>query len=401
MSRTPGIILFVFVLSFVGLCHGEIVRVTAKVTTLSDAETKETRSAGIQGKRFMVYGAAKGWYLIEATISGERKLVWIPATDVEIDWGRTKEGRVAGVPNTNTLKLEGGQWVQLAGIEVTRADTELTRQTLAWLKGLLEGKQVTLEFDEEFAKSNHGYTLAYVYVDGLFVNRALVEHGLAAPLTAYKTGGGRYASVFKRLEDAAKASGAGVWAVRKATETAPTTAEETPEQEEWTEPEQARTLSPAERMQWARNLVTEARVSGARKKTTRSEVADGEDTDNPGRVSELVWTKTLSVTVKNGWGAPLEGLSVRYELFGKSGATSDTVTVYKSGTFERFSLRPNESRTFTSEPVIFQGTESSSTGWVGSKFYGYRITYLLKGTTVKVDASPSSLAGFHVGQDVE
>ena len=401
MSRTAGIIAFVLALLLAAAGRGEIVRVRAEHTRLYDGETKETKSVSVQGKRFMVYGAAKGWYLIEATIKGEKKLVWIPMADVEVDWGQVKQARVVGVPNTSTLELEGDQWVRFAGIEVTHADSPLTRQTLAWLKGQLEGKEVTLEFDPEFTKDSHGYTLAYVYVGGLFVNRTLVEYGLAAPLTSYKTGEGRYASVFIHFEKSAKGKGLGVWAGEKPAETpVMPTEQEQPSQDTGSGPGQVQVLSSAERMQWARNLVTEIKVFGTRDKTSRIE----RDADNPAMtiyVDELVWTKTLTITVKNGWGHDLGGLSITYEFFGKSGATSDTVTLVKTGAVEAFDLKPSETRVLTSEPVEFKGTDSSDKGWVGLKFYGYRVTYSYKGATVKVDALPTSLVTFRTGQGAQ
>ena len=43
--------------------------------------------------------------------------------------------------------------------------------------------------------------------------------------------------------------------------------------------------------------------------------------------------------------------------------------------------------------------DSSEKGWVGLKFYGYRVTYTYNGAAVKVDALPTSLVTFKTGQD--
>lgn len=272
MTRLPYI---VFVLVFLvavaaTTASGEIVKVTGDKAHIYNPETKQVKAYDAKGKRFMVYGWQSDWYLVEAKLKHEKKLVWLSMADVEVDWAENATtALVAAVPNTNTLKLDDGTWVQYAGIQVTRKDSPLTRQTLAWLKQLLEGKQVTLEYDKKFRKNQHGYTLAYVYIDGVFVNRALVNCGVAAVLTSYKTGGGRYAGMLSYYETQARETGQGVWAAKKAAEAAETAAASTTVDSATPTQQQDRTrpLTQAERIQWNLRLTVEVRVSSERIKT--------------------------------------------------------------------------------------------------------------------------------------
>lgn len=88
--------------------------------------------------------------------------------------------------DTIILKINGkSERARLIGIDAPesvhsdeRRNTEEGRQASAYLKELLEGKQVSYEFDEE-EKDTHGRWLAYIYLDELFINRHLVEVGHA------------------------------------------------------------------------------------------------------------------------------------------------------------------------------------------------------------------------------
>ncbi|MBN1918222.1 MAG: thermonuclease family protein [Verrucomicrobia bacterium] len=236
---------------------GEIVKVTAEKARFYDAETKELKTFNAKGKRFLVYSVQKDWYLVEATINKEKKLVWLAMADAAIDWSDARTARVAGVVNTSTLKLDTGQFVQFAGIVVTRDDTTLTRQTYEWLKGLLEGKEVVLELE---ASGDQGTPAAYVYVGGLFVNRALVEYGAATVAEAGETAE-RYAPVFDRYAAQARQEQRGIWAP---TEPAATTGNATPAQGA-TGP--ARKLTQAELTQWSLRLQVNVAVRTEKIKT--------------------------------------------------------------------------------------------------------------------------------------
>ena len=168
------IIWLLVLLAVVGVAasgFGEIVKVTTPKALVCVGKKWVPLPAKAEGKRFMVYGARPDLYFIQ--ISAKKQVYgWIRAQDVEVDWGKTKRVRVVKVHNTNTLKLSDDTWLQFAGIMVSMDDTPLTRKTLAWLRQLLEGKEVTLEYDPKVRRNARSYDVAYVYVEGLFVNRA-------------------------------------------------------------------------------------------------------------------------------------------------------------------------------------------------------------------------------------
>jgi endonuclease YncB( thermonuclease family) len=399
MARIAHIAAFALAVAFSAGALGEVVRVTAKQTRLYDSEAKAVRTAKIEGKRFMVYAVGKDWYLIQLTISNKKVFRWIPKTDVEIDWGPTKTARVVKVHEVDTLELSNGDWVQFAGLVFDRDNVELTRRTLAWLRTLLEDKQVTLEYDQKPEK-RRGYGLAYVYVGEMFVNRTILELGLARTPYSYANSDHRYADVFGFFVEQARKQGKGMWAGVKQgpeaeAESKPAEAEEETETATTeTERQYVRHLSQAEKAQWARNLATEIQVTTKRTKDTTSEAAGSDSTTY---TDEICWHKTIEITVKNGWGFALQGLTAKYDLFGKTGKTSDTVILHESGELTDMDLKPGETRLFKGKTIDFKGTESSETGWTGTKYYGYRVTFYYKDSPVKVVAYPSHLSDYGSG----
>jgi endonuclease YncB( thermonuclease family) len=245
------------------VASGEIVRVTAEQTQLYDAQTKEAKPVSIQGKRFMVYGFAKDWYLIELTINKDKVFRWVPKADVEVDWGSAKvvTATVAAVRDVNTFELTNGTRLQFRRVEVPANGTELAGQTLAWLKKLLEGKQVTLELDT-MDPNARGFREAYVYVDNACVNRLLVEHGLARVSDAGEPA--RYDAVLTYYAERAAEAKQGIWAQGPT----PTAAEARVAGHQDTSPDTAvdstpprpRRLTPAQLTQWSLRLQVEVKV---------------------------------------------------------------------------------------------------------------------------------------------
>ena len=78
----------------------------------------------------------------------------------------------------------------------------------AWLKTFLEGKRVTLEYDQEL-KDQYGRTLAYVYADGMMLEDVLLMAGMAKTLTMEPNT--RYHHHFEQLEKQAREGGNGFW----------------------------------------------------------------------------------------------------------------------------------------------------------------------------------------------
>ena len=74
---------------------------------------------------------------------------------------------------------------------------------------LVADREVRLVPDAE-KRDRYGRLLAYVYAGEVFVNEALVRGGYAQPLTVPPNV--RYAERFRRLADAARRAGGGLWA---------------------------------------------------------------------------------------------------------------------------------------------------------------------------------------------
>ena len=415
MARVARIMAFALVVGLASAACGEIVEVTTDSTLIYDSETKQSQEVKIKGKRFMVYAVSTDWYLVKMTIGGEQAFRWVPKTHVEIDWGETKTARVAEVVDANTLKLGNGDLVRFCGIEVEAGESPLARRTQAWLEKRLEGQQVVLEYDTKF-RTQGDCDLAYVYVGERFVNRTLVEHGLATVSLRYVTSDGRYADVFRHLLRQAKEKGRGMWAkpepvVDEPGEDEPTPAaeddgtgpEETPSEPATTEPEPVQ-LTDRQKAQWVCNLDTDIKVGSKCKKTKRDLVsrrqADGARIPTE---TTRVWTKTLTITVRNGWAFPLKGLTAKYEFFAKGVNGSSGVVLHSSGEIAGVDLRPGETRALQSEPVTFETKEEK--GWAGGneksgqKYYGYRVTFLYRGTPVKVVTSSTTLVDFKTSQE--
>ncbi len=77
-----------------------------------------------------------------------------------------------------------------------------------YLKNLVEGKQVTLSFDQQKIDS-YSRALAYVYIDDLFVNEEILKQGYGYAYTRFPF---KYLEAFKAHEAEAKASNRGLWA---------------------------------------------------------------------------------------------------------------------------------------------------------------------------------------------
>jgi micrococcal nuclease len=114
--------------------------------------------------------------------------------EVQLD-GEEEDVRYIGVDTPETVKPDTP--VQCFG-----------PQASAFNHRLVEGEQVRLVFGAE-RRDVYGRLLAYVYLDGRFVNAELIRRGLARTLTIPPND--RFAGELKRLEIAAARAGRGLW----------------------------------------------------------------------------------------------------------------------------------------------------------------------------------------------
>lgn len=110
----------------------------------------------------------------------------------------------------------GGKKIRLIGVDAPetrntgrKVVSEFGKVSTAYLKKLVAGKTVRLEYDID-RTDRYGRTLAYVYLkDGTFVNAALVRNGYATVMTIPPNV--KYQELFLRLEKRARLQGKGLW----------------------------------------------------------------------------------------------------------------------------------------------------------------------------------------------
>lgn len=132
-------------------------------------------------------GPASAWAHVSRVVDGD-------TVEVRMD-GEEEDVRYIGVDTPETVKPDTP--VQCFGPQASDFNHRL-----------VEGERVRLVFGVE-RRDVYGRLLAYVYLDGHFVNAELVRRGLARTLTISPND--RFAGQLKRLEIAAARGGRGLW----------------------------------------------------------------------------------------------------------------------------------------------------------------------------------------------
>ncbi|MFH1744177.1 MAG: thermonuclease family protein [bacterium] len=134
---------------------------------------------------------------------------------VEIIPGTTEEIRILRVQDTERIDAVRSLRFSLLGIEgFSRRRTEPYSETYGHLayvviKGLTEGKSVTVEYDEG-SRPIDGRIPVYLFLpDGRLLNRVLVENGLGIVDDATETL--KYRAVLEEAQKSAKERGVGYW----------------------------------------------------------------------------------------------------------------------------------------------------------------------------------------------
>lgn len=114
----------------------------------------------------------------------------------------------------DTIRLSTGERIRLIGVdtpELTDNRPEMRRfaeEAAAFVRGLVEGKHVRLEYDRE-RSDKHRRTLAYVYLqDGTFLNAEIIRQGFGRVCTQHRF---KYREEFRKLEREAEQNSRGLW----------------------------------------------------------------------------------------------------------------------------------------------------------------------------------------------
>jgi endonuclease YncB( thermonuclease family) len=127
---------------------------------------------------------------------------------------------VERVVDGDTLVIRGGDRVRLIGVDTpethhpTKPAQPFGQEAFEFTRRMAEGKSVELQFDPGESVDRYGRKLAYVYVDGQFLNEVLIRQGLARALTNYPFSSDMKAR-FRAAESQAKAAKRGVWSLRQ------------------------------------------------------------------------------------------------------------------------------------------------------------------------------------------
>jgi micrococcal nuclease len=128
--------------------------------------------------------------------------------------------RVERIVDGDTVVLAGIGTVRLIGVDAPetvdpREPVEaFGKEAAAFLTGLLAGRSVRVEYDQQ-RTDKYNRTLAYLYVaDGLLVNREIIRQGFGHAYTEFPF---RLLEDFRAAEREARAQGRGLWSAPVAT----------------------------------------------------------------------------------------------------------------------------------------------------------------------------------------
>lgn len=130
---------------------------------------------------FILAFLLKAFLQIKPGVNGQR-VDTKAGTDVKESRTERTSVFVKRVIDGDTIELSDGARVRYIGMDTPEVNMPLYEEAKTENKKLVEKRNAILEFDRErFDK--YGRTLAYVYVGDLFINKKLIEEGLAKVMT--------------------------------------------------------------------------------------------------------------------------------------------------------------------------------------------------------------------------
>lgn len=124
--------------------------------------------------------------------------------------------RVKRVVDGDTLLLENGARVRLIGVDTPETKhphkpvEPLGLEAAEFVRRRVEGRLVTLRFDRDRLDRYHR-VLAYVYLDGWFLNEALIRAGYSRAVTRFPYSAAMLRR-FRLAEEQARQAQRGLWA---------------------------------------------------------------------------------------------------------------------------------------------------------------------------------------------
>jgi micrococcal nuclease len=133
--------------------------------------------------------------------------------------GQAAAQRVRQVIDGDTITVSGVGVVRLIGVDAPEKTGGTYRESepfgdraSAFLRGLVDGKVVRLEYDGD-RKDQYDRTLAYVFLeDGTFVNEAIIRAGWAETYRRFEY---RRKAALLAAEKEARQASRGMWAARR------------------------------------------------------------------------------------------------------------------------------------------------------------------------------------------
>ncbi len=124
----------------------------------------------------------------------------------KVKW--TSDEIVVKVKDGDSIVLSDGREVRYIGIDCPEFGDPFFEEAKEFNRNLVFNKKVRIELDIE-EQDKYKRTLAYVYVDGKFINEELVKNGLA--YAASVTPNTKYIHVFTSAQDYARKNRLGLW----------------------------------------------------------------------------------------------------------------------------------------------------------------------------------------------
>ncbi len=120
-----------------------------------------------------------------------------------------KKQTIKRVYSSNMVQAKDGTWIRYIGLSSPGRGREYYEMCRDANKALVQDREIRIEFD--VLKEKSGMTLAYVYVDDLFINAEMVRQGYA--LVYEEEPNTKYSKILFQMQKEARENRRGLWAM--------------------------------------------------------------------------------------------------------------------------------------------------------------------------------------------